>query len=462
MTACPIRTAAERFPDSPAVVWRDGSWSYAEYDERIQRVAASLGQRGIAHGDVVALRSPASPGFIAAYMGAIRAGAIPCPLSTRLPQAAVDERFDAVGAKCVLNEDEFSTLIANSSQSAPETFVVDADQPATLVFTSGSSGEPKAALHGIRNHMANALASNRIIPLEPGDRWLLSLPLFHVAGIAVLFRCACAGATVAVPAHDDDLAHAIVDLGVSHVSLVATQLQRLLDTEANALAGLKAILLGGSPLPPRLVRRAVDADLPVFTTYGMTETASQIATTRAAVEKHELVTAAPPIIPDTLRIADDGEILVSGPTLFAGYWRRGEIELPLTADGWFQTGDLGELDDHGRLAVRGRKDTMFISGGENIHPEEIERRLLACVGVEQAVVVPVESTEYGQRPVAFVQTSPDSSKTQDELRTALAHDLPGFMIPVAFHPWPDDLAAQGIKVSRALLAERARDLTSHR
>ncbi len=171
-----------------------------------------------------------------------------------------------------------------------------------------------------------------------------------------------------------------------------------------------------------------------------------------------LLTSGKPLVEDTVSISGEGEILVRGETLFHGYLHPdGSLALPLTEDGWFATGDLGFFDADGYLHVTGRRDNMFISGGENIQPEEIERHLCALEGVEEAMVVAVDDEEWGQRPVAFVRVAHDRNADVRRFDEELREVLPGYMIPDAVLPWPEDLVAGGIKASRAELTRRARD-----
>lgn len=327
------------------------------------------------------------------------------------------------------------------------------DAPAVFLQTSGSTGKPKIAVLSYGNLRANAEASNRNIPLAPGDVWLLSLPLYHVSGLGVLYRCLDASATVAVPDESEDLIESIERYHVTHVSLVTTQLHRLLEqpSAVRVLKNLKAILLGGSAMPPRLIRQALDLGLPIHTSYGLTEAASQVATTTPADRSEESLRRAKPLFPEHIRISSIGEIELSGPTLFFGYKEGETIHRPATSDGWFPTGDLGSLDSEGRLTVLGRKDNLFISGGENIQPEEIERELCALEGVEAAVVVPVEDPEFGHRPVAYIKPGQEPGP----LRDALRQRLPAYKVPIAFHPWPKELDLPGIKINRQAFAKAA-------
>jgi O-succinylbenzoic acid--CoA ligase len=345
--------------------------------------------------------------------------------------------------------------------------VVPADQPATIVFTSGSSTEPKAVLHSLGNHYFNATGSNDNLPVEPGDRWLLALPIYHVGGLAIVFRCLLSGATVVLEDRSLDLAEQIRRDNITHLSLVPTQFRRLMASPEFRQSGsqVKHILVGGGPIPSGLLEQARETGLPIYPTYGLTEMASQVATgspsapNSAGVLKHR-----------QLKVADDGEILVRGKTLFLGYVDGEQVQRPLDTDGWFHTGDIGRLDEHGCLTVIGRKDNMFISGGENIHPEQIENALKAIDGIEEALVVPVDDAEFGQRPVAFlkyesfVSLSECESGVDEEdkfkfdhlsLTAELEKTLPRFMIPIAFYPWPETYRAPGIKIERSFFESLA-------
>nr|MBA3637439.1 AMP-binding protein [Rubrobacteraceae bacterium] len=295
---------------------------------------------------------------------------------------------------------------------------------------------------------------NANIALRSGDRWLHSLPLYHVGGLSILFRCLLAGATVALPQHETPLGEAIAGLGATHVSLVSTQLSRLLRGAAD-LTALEAVLMGGGPVPHSLVDAAFSRGLPVHTSYGLTEMASQVTTTPPGASLEELRTAGRVLPNREVSISVRGEILVRGETLFAGYVEGGGLDRPLDAGRWFHTGDLGELDESGYLRVRGRLDNLFISGGENVQPEEIEEALCRLEGVDEAVVVPVPDEEFGARPVAFVRTDGGVRDLSRELEPV----LPQFKIPISFHPWPEE-ARRGMKADRAALLERAWRLRS--
>ena len=434
--------------------------------------AAALHLGGLEPGSRVALHLPKDERYVALVLALIRAGHVACPISDRLTPRGVTPLLERAACSALISEDEKLLQAAGADLLRPwpetlleevpqgtshrsESIDIPLERPATIIFTSGSTGVPKAALHTFGNHYHSALGSNANITLQPGDRWLHSLPLYHVGGLSILFRCLLEGATVALPQSGTSPGESITSLGATHVSLVSTQLSRLLRESAD-LGRLQAVLMGGGPVPPSLVDEALVRGLPVHTSYGLTEMASQVTSTPPGASLGELRTAGRALPNREVSISARGEILVRGETLFAGYVEGEESDRPLDADGWFHTRDLGELDENGYLRVGGRMDNLFISGGENVQPEEIEEILCRLERVEEAVVVPVPDEEFGARPVAFVRMDHGES---GELVHELEPVLPRFKIPISFYPWPEE-ARRGIKADRAALSELARRLRS--
>jgi len=464
---CPLRAAALASPEAEAVVSASGAISYAELDRRVSAAALRLGELGT--GSRVALYLPKDERYLVLVLAVIRVGGVACPVSTRLPSGGVAPLLKRAGCSVLISDgDQMLDAAGDLRKLEPEALLagpeipigrpeppdIPLDRPSTIIFTSGSTGAPKAALHTFGNHYHSALGSNTNIALTPGDRWLHSLPLYHVGGLSIIFRCLLAGAAVALPDPVRPLDDAITVLGATHASLVPTQLLRLLRGDAD-LDRVKAVLLGGGPIPAYLIDEAVARGLPIHTSYGLTEMASQVTTTPPGASPEALNTAGRVLPHREISVSEGGEILVRGGTLFAGYVEGARVDRPLDAGGWFHTGDLGGLDEEGYLRVRGRLDNMFVSGGENVQPEEIEEALCRLEGVEEAVVVPVEDEEFGARPVAFVKRvggAPDP----EALSRALGASLARFKIPVTFHAWPEDHG--GMKVDRTAFGERARRL----
>src|SRR5215218_11333428 len=390
--------------------------------------AAALRLGGLEPGSRVALHLPKDERYVALVLALIRAGHVACPVSDRLPPRGVTQLIGKAACSALISEDErlLQKAGADVHELKPEDLLevarhrteprdIPLERSATIIFTSGSTGVPKGALHTFGNHYYNALGSNANITLRPGDRWLHSLPLYHVGGLSILFRCLLAKATVALPQPGDPLGEAIAGPAATHVSLVSTQLSRLLREDAD-LGGLEAVLMGGGPVPPSLVDEALARGLPLHTSYGLTEMASQVTTTPPGASLEELRTAGRVLPNREVSISESEEILVRGETLFAGYVEGEESDRSLDAGGWFHTRDLGELDENGYLQVKGRMDNLFVSGGENVQPEEIEAALCRLEQIDEAVVVPVPDEEFGARPVAFVRTEGEVRDLPRELQ----------------------------------------------
>ena len=452
--------------------------SFRELDLLTTAVAQSLRTRGILPGERVGLLLPPGPAYPVLLLSLLRAGAIAVPISTRLPKSLVPGLLGRIGcqrlitdssdqpncaselsaidmAEIFLSSGDVNLLGEGVAQAGVMVPPFDPTADATIVFTSGSTGAPKAALHSFENHWSSAVGANRNIPLRPGDRWLLSLPPWHVGGLAVIFRCLLGGAAIAIAGKDEPLTDAIAGLGATHVSLVATQLYRLMSDELGraALRSLKAVLLGGGPAPAALLEEAAQAGVRLVTSYGSTEMSSQATATRPGDPPATLRTAGRPLAFRQVSVAADGEILVRGRTLFRGYIEETRVRPARDHSGWFHTGDLGGFDSDGRLIVTGRRDTMFISGGENIHPEEIEREILRFPGVLETIVVPVPDSEFGARPAAFLRMVGGTLPADAELDRFLRMTLPGFKVPRRYLPWPD--VVEGMKPDRRALAALA-------
>lgn len=366
---CPLFIQAHKQPDAPAIISRDTILTYAD----CHRLADSL---AVPH-DVVHFVPREDPLSILVFFACLRKKAIAFPISHRLPY----------------NGPLYTPTLASH---VPGAYSFEANDIATHMMTSGTTGTPKTIAHTVGNHFYSALGSNKALELTSDDRWKLSLPLFHVGGIAILFRCFLAGSAVTLT---DD---------ATHFSLVPTQLRRMLDTDPH---GIRRILLGGDIIPESLYYAARNRGFPISLTYGMTEMSSQIATNLDTTT----FSAGHPLPHRKLKIIDK-EIYVGGKTLVP---EHGE---------WFATGDLGAYDASG-LTYLGRKDRMFISGGENIQPEEIEKHLLSLPGVIAARVAPRDDPEYGKVPIAHIKA--DRTYFIDDIKNELLGCLPAFKIPRA-------------------------------
>ena len=408
---------------------------------------------GPAAGSRVGLFARNSLDYIVVLFSLWRAGCVSVLFNPRYPVSAARGLASRLACASFVDDSDLAACVAALPLAEPDTgdaVGFAADQAAAIVFTSGSQGTPKAAVLTCGNFYYNALGAAEVIAFTSSDRWLLSLPLFHVGGLGVLWRCFSGGGAVVLGNYAKSLGAGIERDGVTHMSLVPAQLARLLKLSDSmaAVRVLKAVLLGGAPIPASLLEKAVAGGLAVHVTYGLTETASQVATS-FRFEAGNIAAASACVLPyREVKLGADGEILVRGPVLFAGYASSSGLEKPFDADGWFATGDLGELDEMARLRVKGRKDNMFFRGGENIQPEEIEARLGNIPGVDAALVAGKFDEEFGSVPVALVRCASGAKIARSRLVEQLCRDLPKFKVPVDFFHWPVTDGPEVLKVDR--------------
>ncbi|MEZ8131231.1 o-succinylbenzoate--CoA ligase [Enterovibrio norvegicus] len=311
----------------------------------------------------------------------------------------------------------------------------------TLTLTSGSTGLPKAVVHTADNHLSSAVGLFSLMPFNETDCWLLSLPLFHVSGLAVVWRWLLNGAVLKIAETKGDTLIRALD-GATHASLVPTQLQRIISL--GKPASLHSVLLGGAAIPQPLVDEAERMGIQCWCGYGMTEMASTISAKRADGR----LTVGDVLPNREVRLSDAGEVLVKGGTLAAGYMVKGEIH-PLT-EHWFATKDKARwCDESHELQILGRLDNMFVCGGENVQPEAVERVLGQFEGVLQLIILPVDHERWGQVPVAVVQGRVE----HDAFLEWAKQQVPAYQCPQAVLSLPENVGVSGIKLSRNALAQ---------
>jgi O-succinylbenzoic acid--CoA ligase len=305
------------------------------------------------------------------------------------------------------------------AEESPELSLADAAGASSVVFTSGSSGGAKGARLTMANWAAAAEASVEHLGHGADDTWLLAMPLHHVAGLSIIIRSAYSGGTVRMLPGFDPISFADeLRNGVTMASVVPTMLARVLEIDPGPFPELRAVLVGGGPIPDELLERAAAAGLPVLPTYGLTETCGQVATLEPG---SPLENKAHPLPGVELRIEPDDRIAIRGPMLSPGY-----VGEPDRDPGeWFVTGDLGRLDGDGALRVSGRADLVIVSGGENIDPGVVEAAVARIHGVEACLVLGLPSDKWGMEVVCLYVGEASPTRIESYLRNRLA----GFMIP---------------------------------
>jgi O-succinylbenzoic acid--CoA ligase len=419
-----------------ALVSEERSWTYGELGEAVSVRAELLRAEGAVAGRVVPISMDATADAVVMLLAVWRTGATAAPLSSRLTPRERDR----------------AGLAGESSQAQ------------AVLWTSGTGGRPRGVAISYRNLAASARGAEERLQLEPDDVWLASLSPAHIGGLALITRALLLGNTlVAVGPVDAPRTATLIegrglpahaDAPVTHVSLVPTQLLRLLDAAADAAPPetFRCALIGGAHTPTGLVRRALDAGWPLALTYGLTEATSQVATSPPGLVRSKPGSVGRPLDGVDVRIADDGEILVRGATVAQAYVGA-ETPHVVDPDGWLHTGDLGRIDQDGDLWVTGRRSDRIVTGGVTVDAVEVEEALRAHPGVGDACVVGVPDAEWGERVAAWVEPT-GSGVDVEAVRAFLEERLGEPKLPRVYHVAPGLPRNANGKVDRAAVRQK--------
>lgn len=451
-----LTLAAQTHPQRLALFDGDQRITYAELNTAVDSLAARLTAQGIRRGQRVALLLDRSRNAVTLVHSLVRIGVSLVPLNTRLTVDEMQYQVDNAACDWILRTIDAPALLGGRlgrglhvddlPRNAPDLNLVGAlelDAEFGILFTSGTTGKPKGARLLWKNIYASAEASAQRLGTLPDDRWLLTLPLYHIGGLSIIFRSALYGTAVILPNFTDDqfdlsqLQARMLETETKLVSLVPTMLHRLLSDEfarqlfrrsnlslnnetASAQvraprrisqkfifpSSLRLILLGGAATSPQLLERAVAENLPVATTYGLTECASQVATATPEETRQKPNSVGKPLPGTRVEIRDDegtvlpsgeiGNVNVAGDVVMYGYLHQAKVRE------WLRTGDLGYLDADGDLFIIQRRSDLIVSGGENIYPAEVEAVLVQHPAVEEACVVGISDEQWGQRVAAAI------------------------------------------------------------
>ncbi len=431
--------------NTPALEFDSQTWTYSALNAWVESMSAHLESK-IKRGARVAIHLSAQPAYVALIHALARVGAVAVPLNTRLTESEIKWQMEQ--SQCDLLICESERLAHPKRIRLPELLSAPQTNPATrlptfkfdsvqgIFFTSGTTGFPKGALLTFDNFHASAIASAERLGVDPHDRWLLTMPLYHIGGMSIVFRAAIYGIEIVLHSgfDVDAVHHALTHENISVVSLVPTMLHRLLEKYPNfkPSSSLRVILLGGASAPANLIEKSLALNLPIALTYGLTEATSQVATSTPEQTQVKPGSVGKPLNGTTINIVDEfgkllpngevGEIVVSGKTVMQGYLdlicNCEEGVLPdeaiststkgllranaLAMTKSIHTGDIGYLDSDGDLWVLTRRIDLIVSGGENIYPEEVERALTNHPAVSEACVVGIPDPEWGQSVAAAV------------------------------------------------------------
>jgi len=483
-TADWLARRARTSPDATALVEAtDGTeWTYADLDEAVAETAGRLAALGVRAGDHLGVLMETRVAFVRLVHAAARLGAVLVPLNARLAapelarQAAVadltllvceaeteSEALAAAETRAESGERSDPRVggepvadVPVASVDAPEREAVVplcGTEPAAfapaewsrgdrqaMLFTSGTTGDPKAVALTAGNFLSSAVASAFRLGATPDDRWLLCLSMYHMGGLSVALRSALYGSTVVLQEGFDaaSAVDAVAAYEVTGVSIVPTMLRRMLDT-GDLADSLRFVLLGGAPAREQLLERCEERGVPVHPTYGMTETTSQIATARPREAFAHRGTVGRPLLWTDVTVVDEsgdplpagetGELVVAGPTVTPGYYGDPDATESAFGPHGLRTGDVGYRDDGGRIWVLNRREDRIVTGGENVHPGEVVAVLRDHPGVRDAAVVGLDDEEWGERVGALVVPEDGAELSVGDVEAHCEGRLAGYKRP---------------------------------
>ncbi|WP_280353028.1 FadD3 family acyl-CoA ligase [Nocardia abscessus] len=426
----------------------DVRWSFAELADRVRRAAGAFAAAGIEKGDRAAIWAPNSAEWIVAAFGLLTAGGVLVPVNTRFKAEEAGDVIRRSGAKAVLVQQGFLGVDYTGAAEVPvidlKSDFLDSGAPfersvagtdiADIIYTSGTTGRPKGVMMNHAQTLRLYAEWCDLADLREGDRYLIVNPFFHTFGYkAGLVASLIRGATILpVPVFDvDRVLELVARERITMLPGPPTLYHSLLEAAGEYdLSSLRAAVTGAADIPVELIRR-VREELPfqsIMTGYGLTEAGTATASRPGDTFEQIATTVGQACDGIEIRIADDGEVLVRGYSVMQGYLDDPQATAEaIDADGWLHTGDLGSLDPDGRLRIIGRKKDMFIVGGFNAYPAEIEGFLLEHPAVAQAAVIGVPDERLGQVGRAFVVTK--NPVTEDELIAWSRERMAGYKVP---------------------------------
>lgn len=495
-------------PRSIAIRAAGDTLSYQRLEDGIAHLCSLLLAMGVQPRQVVGVLAYNDIVYIKLIFALMRLNAILLPLNARLTPHELTWQLDQTNCQVVICTEATAAIAQHLVTPQRQVYIhaytslyphlrlmllvktgnflplrigqINLDDLAVIMFTSGTTGKPKGAALTFGNFFYSALASAYHLGMLPGDRWLCVLPLYHVGGLSMVYRACLYGNSIDLHEKFDveRVNHTLTHEPITHVSLVPTMLYRLLEARTEAWhPALRCVLLGGAAAPPELLHRARTEKIPIATTYGLTEAASQVATEilpkDAADPAHLRPLASAergangeigyhvgkPLLFTSVRIADEhgqtlppyhaGEIVVRGQTIMQGYYHQPEVTAKVLRDGEFFTGDMGYVNADGDVFVLQRRTDLILSGGENVYPSEVEAVLRQHPGVQEVCVVGIPDVEWGQRVAAAIVLKPSARVSEDELIIFTRERLAGYKQPRRILFMPELPQTASGKIQRA-------------
>lgn len=449
-------------PNREALVFEQKRYTFSDVYERARVRAGQLASCGVKAGETLAvlLKNDAETIFLLYSFHLLNVKAV--LLNDRLTARELSWQLNDANVTTLITERAFletvtklkaewqggrllmkEDVIQKKAIDVAVASEIDVEDVCTIMYTSGTTGHPKGVLQTYGNHWWSAVGAALNVGLSERDGWLLALPLYHISGYSILMRSLIYGMKVVLLRSFDERAalETIRRENVTMMSVVSTMLARMIEAmkDETLPPSFRCMLLGGGTASESLLKACQEKRIPVYQTYGMTETASQIVTIAPEDALRKLGSCGKPLFPAQLKIVDDagnevaanvaGEIVVKGPNVTKGYLHRDDATKRAIRDGWLYTGDIGYVDEEGFLYVLDRRSDLIISGGENVYPAEVENILLSHPSVRDAGVVGMKDDTWGEVPVAFIV---GDEAERESIRAFCEERLAKFKVPKRF------------------------------
>jgi fatty-acyl-CoA synthase len=475
----------------PAIIAGDRTLTYAQLEDQTAHSAAAFSAAGVGQGDRIAFLGENSPEFVEVLFAAARLGAVIVPLNTRLAPGELAYQLDDAGVSVFVYDATWAGA-AVPAAAAAETEVatwdldelrkrgqavgrfdedvrVGPDDLAVILYTSGTTGRPKGAMLTHGNLTSNCFNVLIDYDVASTDVALMISPMFHVASLGMgVLPTLLKGATLVVETRfiPSRVLELIQKFKVTTLSGVPTTFQMLMEDPAwdtADLSSLRSLTCGGSAMPKYVIDAYAEKGVGFTMNYGMTETSPGATSTPPEFALEKIGASGIPHFFADIRIVDPsgeelpagevGEILVQGPNVIKEYWNRPDAASSFEADGWFHTGDLGRRDEDGFLIVTDRLKDMFVSGGENVYPAEVEAVLSGHPGIAAVSVIGVPHPKWGEAPHAFVVPRDSAEVTAESLMDFLDGKLARYKIPRTLTVVEDLPRTASGKIRKNLLRE---------
>ncbi|WP_419882037.1 o-succinylbenzoate--CoA ligase [Peribacillus sp. B-H-3] len=456
-----LKKRAELTPDRIAIEFQGASYTFKDLDTLAAKTAGKLSAIGLKPADTCALMLKNHIDSAVMIHALFYLGVKIVIVNNRLSGSEISFQIKDSQAGWFISEEAFSEKNSEvlskvqdivfsvkeniQLQKAEDVKIIEEfnlHDMATLMYTSGTTGNPKGVIQTFGNHWWSAVGSVLNLGLKEDDCWFCAVPLFHISGLSILMKNVIYGMKIVITdKFDPDEANRMIeDKGVSIISVVTAMLNRMLQKvgDGGYPSSFRCMLLGGGPAPLSILEECRDKGIPVYQTYGMTETSSQIVTLSPEYSLKKIGSAGKSLFPSQLRIEAEGrvaapneagEIVVSGPNVTKGYYNREKETEKSIQNGWLYTGDIGYLDVEGFLYVLDRRSDLIISGGENIYPAEIESVLMKHHDVFEAGVTSMNHPQWGSVPAAFVVRHSGKKTSAEELLAYCRQYLASYKVP---------------------------------